>query len=700
MQTGESTMRAGRTMGRVGRWLMAIAAVCLAAGVHLPAAMAQMAQRDPRLASERYGDPDQDRDDIRESVARISYTTGDTSFNRGDDPDDWQDIDVNVPMATGDRVYAGDDGRLELQVTGGNALRLDARTDLTALDLSDDTKQFSLAVGTASFQVRRLADDENFEVDTPNAAVTFERAGEYRIDVDDDGNTSVGVLRGRATVAAAGGEISLDAGEQMDIQGVDEPEYDVVSLAERDSFDEWVAAREQRSERSRSYEQVSRDIPGCEDLDDYGRWSSIPAYGTVWTPTTVAVGWSPYSDGHWIWQDPWGWTWVASEPWGWAPYHYGRWVYSDMRWYWVPVRTTAVRVRYAPALVAFVGGGSGWSVSVGSSGGGFVGWFPLAPADPLMPWWGSRSRVVNRTTNVTYVNRTHVTVVNRTTFVSGSFVRTNIVRDTDVVRSVSQGPVVTGAIPLTPTRGALRVSIRSSQSQSPMRAERPPRAARTVVVRTTPPPAPLSFDRKETLIREGRGAPVTRAAGARVATQEPQAAKPVVAVKPVAAESGAVKLSPRRQGLEAKQPKPVSSRPGRRRGQVERTAPEAPTPERAAPEAAAPERPRAPTGAERSPQSQPPQSPRGESPRRVSPEPPPPPPASGAGTPQRVNPPPPPPPSPDRPNTARPDAPKNEPGAGHRNARDKVKADRAKGKGGKKDNKDNPDDTKDDKGKP
>src|SRR5438034_2198224 len=133
--------------------------------------------------------------DIRQTVARISSVTGDASFARGDDPENWQPADRNVPMTLGDRVYTGGRSRLELQVHGGSFIRIGGRTDLAALNLTDDTKQFSLKSGIASFQVRRLGYDEIYEVDTPNAAVTFERPGEYRVDVDFDGNTRVIVRR-------------------------------------------------------------------------------------------------------------------------------------------------------------------------------------------------------------------------------------------------------------------------------------------------------------------------------------------------------------------------------------------------------------------------------------------------------------------------------------------------------------------------
>ena len=295
--------------------------------------------------------------DIQQTVARISLVTGnDVSFSRGDDPENWQPADLNVPMTLGDRVWTGDDGRIELQVHGGSVVRLAGRTDLQALNLTGSMKQFSLSLGTASFQVRRLADDEVFEVDTPNTAVTFERPGDYRVDVDNDGNTRVQVRRGRAIAAAGGGQVALSAGDEMDIDGIDAPRYDIVAVPRPDGWDQWVAQRDQQLAQARSYTYVTADIAGVEDLDQYGRWQQIPEYGWTWSPISVEAGWAPYRAGRWIWQDPWGWTWVAAEPWGWAPYHYGRWVFYGSRWCWVPVGPPVRAVAYSPALVAFVGG--------------------------------------------------------------------------------------------------------------------------------------------------------------------------------------------------------------------------------------------------------------------------------------------------------------------------------------------------------
>jgi len=97
------------------------------------------------------------------------------------------------------------------------------------------------------------------------------------------------------------------------------------------------------------------------NLQPYGTWINVPSYGQVWYPSSVGVGWQPYSRGHWVWTAQ-GWMWISSEPWGWATYHYGRWVYAeDYGWVWVPGAV------WAPAWVS-------WYV-----GPSYVGWAPLPP---------------------------------------------------------------------------------------------------------------------------------------------------------------------------------------------------------------------------------------------------------------------------------------------------------------------------------
>jgi len=83
------------------------------------------------------------------------------------------------------------------------------------------------------------------------------------------------------------------------------------------------------------------------ELGSHGDWVRYnDAY--VFVPVNVSPGWRPYTYGHWVYTEDYGWTWVSDEPFGWATYHYGRWGYSDdIGWYWVP------GTRWAPAWVSW-----------------------------------------------------------------------------------------------------------------------------------------------------------------------------------------------------------------------------------------------------------------------------------------------------------------------------------------------------------
>src|SRR5918992_3812293 len=142
--------------------------------------------------------------EIDQTVARLSFVSGPVSYSRGDDPDEWDPAMINVPFTLGDRIYAPEDGRAELQLPAGNFVRLAPRSYFSALNLSDDVKQFYLGDGAASFNIRRLRSDEVIEIDTPNVSVTLDQPGKYRIAVDEDGNSRISVRHGRAIVAASG----------------------------------------------------------------------------------------------------------------------------------------------------------------------------------------------------------------------------------------------------------------------------------------------------------------------------------------------------------------------------------------------------------------------------------------------------------------------------------------------------------------
>ncbi len=54
-----------------------------------------------------------------------------------------------------------------------------------------------------------------------------------------------------------------------------------------------------------------------DGLAQYGEWVSYEDR-YVFVPADVRAGWRPYTLGHWVNTDRFGWTWVSDEPFGWA----------------------------------------------------------------------------------------------------------------------------------------------------------------------------------------------------------------------------------------------------------------------------------------------------------------------------------------------------------------------------------------------
>jgi len=475
-----------------------------------------------------------DDDDPPGRVARLSFLRGAVSFQPAGESD-WAPAAINRPMTTGDKLWADMDSRAELHI-GSAAIRLNANTGFSFLNLDDRTVQIQLSAGTLSIRVRRLERDEIFEVDTPNQAFTILRPGEYRLEASEDGtSTIVKVIDGKGEASGGGRSYTIESHERASLTGSDTLDADIDKLDRRDhdDFDDWCEERDQRDERSRSARYVSPQMVGYEDLDENGEWRHDPEYGEVWVPTTVAVGWAPYHYGHWAWIAPWGWTWVDDAPWGYAPFHYGRWAYGRGAWFWVPGPVNE-RAVYAPALVAFVGGPS-FGVGVAIGGGAAVGWFPLGPREVFVPAYRVSPAYVNRVNisntnvsrttvtnvynttvvnnnttvvnNATYVNRTApggVTAVPTNAFTNSQSVATSAVR---VNASQIANAQVTTRAAVAPTQN----SVMGPAGRAPVRAMPPAAVAnRQVVAKTTPPPPPVSFERQQSALAAHPGQPLAR----------------------------------------------------------------------------------------------------------------------------------------------------------------------------------------------
>jgi hypothetical protein len=476
-------------------------------------------------------------------VARLGYLSGTVSFSPAGE-EDWVQATVNRPLTTGDRLWADAGARTEIQI-GGAMVRMNAGTSVSILNLDDQVAQLQLTQGVLNVRVRRLEPNQIFEVDTPNLAFTLRQPGEYRIEVDPDGNATTIIMRkGQGEVYGEDASYVIDSRQPYRFTGTGLREYQYVDAPRLDEFDRWSNDRDRRYDTSVSARYVSPDVVGYQDLDSNGSWRVDATYGNVWFPNRVAIGWAPYRDGHWAWIDPWGWTWVDDAPWGFAVSHYGRWTNLRGTWGWVPgpVRT---RAYYAPALVVFVGG-SNFQLSISTGNVGGVGWFPLGPREVYQPPYPVSRRyfenvnhsntvinntVINNTynninvTNVVYANQRvpgAVVAVPTTTFVQSQPVSRSAVR-------VSQDIMVTAPVTVVPHLAPTEKSVRGNASQG----DRPPARVfeRPVVARTAPPVARVGFAAQQPKLAAKPGTPLDEPA-----RRELRPAATAPAVKVVAQE--------------------------------------------------------------------------------------------------------------------------------------------------------------------
>jgi hypothetical protein len=100
-------------------------------------------------------------------------------------------------------------------------------------------------------------------------------------------------------------------------------------------------------------------------LEPFGAWRHHARLGDVWVPGHRSRAWRPYTVGHWVYSDDYGWYWVENTQeadWGWIAYHYGHWYRDpDFGWCWIPGD------EWAPAWVDW------------RQGDEYVGWAPEPP---------------------------------------------------------------------------------------------------------------------------------------------------------------------------------------------------------------------------------------------------------------------------------------------------------------------------------
>lgn len=408
-------------------------------------------------------------------AARVAYISGPVSF-QASGAEEWSLATLNYSVTSGDRLFADAGARAELDL-GSLVARLSENTDVTLSTLDDHYAQFAVSQGVLRVSVTQLAAGDSVEIATPNAAIAVLSSAKVRVDVlPPDGATTVRVDDGTVDIAGNGASGRFRGPATVRLTGTSPVQIADAAMVPPDAFDRFSEDRDRAKADATSYRYVSRDMPGGADLDRYGRWETDAAYGPIWYPIAVPLGWMPYHVGRWAWVEPWGWVWVDEAPWGFAPFHYGRWVRVRSIWGWVP-GPIVPRPWYSPALVVWVDGES--------FGAGMAAWLPLGPREPFIPWYHHSPRYlreinVTNVRNVTdaerFVHASEITHVNRgagMTVVSSASFRSAEPVGSHAIRANADAVIRAPTIPHPPVMPDARAAIGGRAVAAPRRA--PPR---------------------------------------------------------------------------------------------------------------------------------------------------------------------------------------------------------------------------------
>jgi hypothetical protein len=130
----------------------------------------------------------------------VSIVHADTGAQESAAPD--------VTLAEGDYIATGDAAQISVKIDG-QAIHLDAQTQLRVVDLDAGSVELQVAAGSVDVTAPVAG---GATIDTPTATVRPVRAGTYRISVSDGGQTIVSAGSGSVTIDGPSGTQTVTPG--------------------------------------------------------------------------------------------------------------------------------------------------------------------------------------------------------------------------------------------------------------------------------------------------------------------------------------------------------------------------------------------------------------------------------------------------------------------------------------------------------
>jgi len=265
---------------------------------------------------------------------RISFDAG-GALIKGLEESEWSSASVNTLVLESDTLWVDNGGTAEVEFSGGSFLRMadGSKAEMVSLPPNGAVRGW-----IGSFYIQRLNRSQgDFVFYTPAGAVEVDKDSMVRVDIVNEGVTTVSTRWGRATVRTdAGGNVMAYAGKRIYIEtGLLPSEPTPYDRSAEDAFDRWNRERAEylATGSTQAPVDISNDTLGVNDLDRYGEWVTIDSR-PHWRPTVV-VDYTPYRYGYWNSVNRVGNVWVGNYPFCYVTSHYGYWDYAPTYgWVW------------------------------------------------------------------------------------------------------------------------------------------------------------------------------------------------------------------------------------------------------------------------------------------------------------------------------------------------------------------------------
>ncbi len=225
-------------------------------------------------------------------AAQITYSVGKVSVQPGG-KGDWIKASPGLTLAVGDNLWADQNSEVEIYA-GATVLMVAPETSIAFDQLSASDIKLNLRLGSVIVQAPMVDESRRWEIGTPNLKFQLSESGDYRLDVNGEGNeTDVTAKKGHGRAWADGTSYVVAAGQQIRFKTRDHLEIESGAIPDPDSFDVWASGRTQ----PKRDEEVVADIPTdasvteaatrrvWESNGDAGHWVYTEDLGPVWVPT-------------------------------------------------------------------------------------------------------------------------------------------------------------------------------------------------------------------------------------------------------------------------------------------------------------------------------------------------------------------------------------------------------------------------------